>query len=64
MRLWKSTIVIWSEFDPQTVELDRLAQEAMSGDAYCSLQTADLIEHAELDPNWDGTEFFGVGDDE
>ncbi len=58
MPLWKSTIIIWSDFDPRTVELEDLAREATNGDAYCSSQKAKLIDHPADDMDWDGTEFF------
>jgi hypothetical protein len=56
--LWKSTITIWSRFDPQQVELDDLAREAVSGEAYCADMTAVYVEHPETDAKWDDTEFF------
>jgi hypothetical protein len=56
--LWKSTITIWSRFNPQQVELSTLAREAETGEAYCAEMTAALVEHPETDPKWDGTEFF------
>lgn len=34
--LHKTTVVIWSEFPDDQGELERLAREATSGDAYCS----------------------------
>lgn len=61
-KLWKSTIVIWSEFDPQEVSMDDLAREAICGEAYCSCSTAKFIENPVKDIDWDGTEFFGVED--
>jgi hypothetical protein len=56
-KLWKSTIVIWSDFDPQKVELADLAREATDGGAYCSKQKARFVKVAG-DEDWDGTEFF------
>ncbi len=58
MRLYKTTIVIWSEFDPNKHELSVLAREAESGGAYCSRFCAEVVKNAEKDPDWDGTEFF------
>jgi hypothetical protein len=63
-KLYKSTIVTWSEFDPSTVELSRLAQEAETGDAYCSKHVSEHLEEFAEDPDWDGTEFFGDEDEE
>jgi hypothetical protein len=56
--LYKTTIVIWSEYDGSEVEVEDLAREAMSGDAYCSKSQTERVEKPELDADWDGTEFF------
>ena len=59
MKLFKTTIVIWSHFDPfLTGELEDLARDATSGNSYCSKQESKLIEEPKKDPDWDGTEFF------
>ena len=59
--LFRTTIVIWTDFNPSEMELDDLAREAISGDAFCSLQ-----EVAEIDnPNeFPATEFFDAPEDE
>ena len=64
--LYKTTVVIWSEYDGEKVELSSLAHEAESGDAYCSRYGSELISDPATDEAWDGTEFFGVdyGEDE
>ena len=36
MTYFRSTITIWSDFDPSLIELSRLAQEAETGDAICT----------------------------
>lgn len=59
--LYKSTIVIWSSWDPETVELSYLARQAEDGDAYCSVQKAELVHAPEDDEQWDDTEFFDSG---
>jgi hypothetical protein len=59
-KLWKTTIVIWTEYDPQRHEIDDLAVEACYGDAYCSKSEHRLIERPDLDCDWDGTEFFEI----
>ena len=59
MKLWKSTIVIWSKFNPCDIELRHLAGQAENGEAYCSKFGAEIIEVPQGDPDWDGTEFFG-----
>jgi hypothetical protein len=63
--LYKTTIVIWSEYDPtDKVELDDLASDATTGGSYCSYMHASRVEAPTKDKHWDGTEFFGVGDEE
>ena len=57
MRLWKTEIVIWSEFNPQEVELEDLARDATSGNAYCSKQRSRFVV-VDDDDDWDNTEFF------
>lgn len=61
--LFKTTIVIWTEWDPRYYEIDYMACEAIGGGAYCSSQTIDLIQDPQSDPTWDGTEFFEDGAD-
>jgi hypothetical protein len=57
--LYKTTIVIWTDANPQRVSLEQLAQKAEAGDAYCSKQETELVKEPEKDETWDGTEFFG-----
>lgn len=57
MKLYKTKIIIYTDYSPLTLELDDLAHEAMRGDAYCSLKTTEEI-NTNLDPDWDGSEFF------
>lgn len=57
-KLYKTTIVIWSTFDPMKCELSDLAREAEVGDAYCSRMEAEHKENFRDDPDWDDTEFF------
>jgi hypothetical protein len=40
---YKTTITIYSEFDPSTTELTRLAQEATDGMAICTGQTSEVV---------------------
>jgi hypothetical protein len=64
-RLFKTTIVIWTEYDPTLlVEIDELARDAMEGESYCSSSESVLVEDPEKDTDWDGTEFFGVADEQ
>lgn len=61
--LHKTTIVIWSEYPGECVELEHLAREATSGDAYCSRYGSELVSEPAGDPAWDGTDFFAIGGD-
>ena len=65
MQLYKTTIVIWSEDPiPDDVGLEYIGREADQGSNYCSKLEVNLIEDPKADPDWDGTEFFGVDEDE
>ena len=56
--LWKTRIVIWSDFDPSGMELETLAHDATDGESYCSRQSSTYVPKPESDREWDGTEFF------
>ena len=58
MKLYKTTIVIWSEYDPSSIEMATLVHEAEFGAAYCSKSVSECVNNAEQDTEWDGTEFF------
>ena len=60
--LYKTTIVIWSDEDPANRSLVRLAEEATDGGAYCSVENTVFVMDPDLDPDWDGTEFFDSGE--
>ena len=62
MKLYKTSIIIWSEYDPAELELTDLAHRAETGDAYCSTMGCALISEPEKDPTWDGTDFFDAED--
>lgn len=63
-KLYKTTLVIWSEFDPnkKEMDIDELADAAVSGDAYCSSNETVKVEDVEDDPDYDGSEFFDTSD--
>lgn len=64
-KLYKTVAVIWSDFDPSgRMELSDLARDSESGDSYCSKQGTVLVEDPSKDADWDGTEFFGVEDED
>ena len=61
--LYKTTIIIWSEYDPtDKVELVDLAREATEGSAYCSVMKAEQVKDLSKDKDWDGTDFFNLED--
>lgn len=62
-KLYKTTVVIWSEFDPATLDLSDLARDAESGDSYCSKLTRQFVTEPSDDPDWDGTEFFSANEE-
>ena len=59
-QLWKTTIVIWTDYDPSLREIDHLASEAMVGDAYCSEQKVEVVTDKDDMPD---TSFFGCEED-
>lgn len=56
---WKSTIIIYSEFDPQQCELADLAREATDGSAICDSMVATVVPDEELPEGV--AEFFELG---
>lgn len=56
---WKSTIIIWSDFDPWDANLSYLAEQADSGDAICVSDVTTFVPEPESDPDYAGArEFF------
>lgn len=71
--LYKTTIVIWTAFDPESGDCDirmyddgieRLARAACEGEAYCSKLKIQAVLKPEKDPDWDGTDFFKEEEEE
>jgi hypothetical protein len=60
-KLYKTTIVIWTEYDPSDMDIEYLARDATSGDSFCDQQTHEVITDKNKFPD---TEFFGVDDTE
>lgn len=60
-RIWKSTIVIYSPYNPKDLELSSLARRAEEGDCFCPLNEAVVIDPS-LEPDFP-FEFFQVEDD-
>ena len=60
--LYKTTIIVWSRYDPSASEMDLndLVRDATDGEAYCPvLRPSVFVTKPAKDPDWDGTEFFG-----
>jgi hypothetical protein len=63
-KLWKTEIVIWSEWDPQKTEVSVLARAGESGSAYIGKAHSELVAGWREDPDAPSEDFFGVDDDE
>lgn len=61
--LYKTTIVIWTNYDPHDLELDELVRDAVVGESYCSCSDTIVVHDPMSDHDWDGTEFFTVPED-
>jgi hypothetical protein len=58
MHKYKTTIVIWTDYDPSEVELEDLAREATSGEAICSKQQVEKIDDPDSDSDFEVGEYF------
>lgn len=47
--LYKTTIVIWSDYDTSGTELSELARDAESGDSICTRQHVECLSRSEFD---------------
>jgi hypothetical protein len=63
-RLYKTKLIIWTEYNPGLVELEDLARDATVGDAYCSQRLFDIVDEPDFDPDWDDTGFFDGDEDD
>jgi len=63
-KLYKTTIIIWSDTDPASLELSDLAREAESGDSYCAHQETVLVSDPTADAHPPDLEFFSSAFDE
>lgn len=61
-RFWKSTIVIYSPYDPTEVELIDLAQDATDGECICG--AGNVVELSPGDDPAFPWEFFQIPDDD
>lgn len=60
--LWKTTIVIVTDYDPRKTEMDALAREACVGDAICVSCEAERVKFADVEA--DVGDFFGFEPEE
>lgn len=59
-KLWRSTIVIWTDFDPSSLELEDLAREASTGSGICTDMDSEIVDANEC-PRLD---YFGLDEDD
>lgn len=64
--LWKTTIVVWSPYDPEDseVSLEDLGRDAMSGESVCSRLETIMVDDPESDPEFKCHEFFDMPGEE
>ena len=55
-KLYKTTIVIWADYDTSNQDLEIISREATSGDCYCDSMDTEIIAN---EAEWPDTEFFG-----
>ena len=62
--LWKTTVTIWTKYDGENVELRELAEEAESGQGFCSAFHSVFVPEEKLDEDPDFSssvpEFFNI----
>ena len=56
--LYKTTIIIWTECNPEDMELTDLADDVENGDSHISQQLSVFVDNPADDAAWDGTDFF------
>jgi len=64
--LYKTTIVIWSEFDPRSshTTIEELAREADEGDCYCTYEKTIKVNNPINDPDFNNCDFFDLNKEE
>lgn len=63
MKLYKTTIVVWSEYNGNEADLEDLAFQATEGNAICTKQESVLVESDEDEEADAINSFFGDEDD-
>lgn len=56
-KLFRTTVVVWTEYPTDNVEIEDLAREATSGEGYCETQRCEEVTDPEKFPD---TEFFNL----
>jgi hypothetical protein len=56
--LYRTTIVIWTDYDASSVALADLGHDATEGEAYCSQQECVLVDDPQADAHPPSPEFF------
>lgn len=54
--LWKTTIVVWSDFDPRSMESSELVRDGETGDSLIEESSTDFITDKS---KWPDIDFFG-----
>jgi len=62
-QLWKTEIVIWTDYDPQKVPLSRLVAEGEGGTAYISKGHSELVASPYQQDDGPPEDFFGLPED-
>lgn len=62
--LYKTTLVIWSDYDPHHLEIDQIASHAIDGDFYYSKRATVIVNDPRQDKDWDQNDFFYVQESE
>jgi len=60
-KLWKTTIVVWSDRNPHLMETSDLVRDAEAGESW--MESSDS-EYVEVPDDFENTEFFFPEDDE
>ena len=63
-KLWKTTTIIWSEFDPTKVPPGRLVAEAEGGTAYMTQCHSELISNPYVQDDGPPEDFFDTCEDD
>lgn len=54
--MWRTTVVVWSDFDPRHLEVSDLVRDGESGESFISESHSELVRDR---TQWPETEFFG-----